>query len=101
MSENQPLEVLPYDGVFRCLVRSATTPGRKYLVDLDANGGIGKCGCRDFETRKQPEIRRLKTEDRWARVDRLRCIHIKALHARLAPQFLDEVLKQRAEKGKR
>lgn len=96
-----PLEVLPYDGVFRVLVRSETQPSVKYLVDLDANGGIGKCGCIDFETRHGPEIRRLSLEQRWRDPDSLRCKHLKVLHASIAPKVLDDILKQRAEKARK
>jgi len=28
-----------------------------YRVDLLANGGIGQCSCRDWETRRSPAIR--------------------------------------------
>ena len=34
----------------------ASKPGEEYLVDLDENGGAGKCSCPDFEFRIQPEI---------------------------------------------
>ena len=37
-------------------VESDTGP-HPYRVDLLANGGIGQCSCRDWETRRSPAIR--------------------------------------------
>ena len=37
-------------------VESDTAP-HPYRVDLLANGGIGQCSCRDWETRRSPAIR--------------------------------------------
>ena len=33
------------------------TGSHPYRVDLLANGGIGQCSCRDWETRRSPAIR--------------------------------------------
>lgn len=94
----QPLEVLPYDGVFRCLVRSQKNPKRVYLVDLEANHGIGFCGCYDFTCRKQPSISSLSPKERRASGVRYACKHIIAARGVRAHQLLDEIMKQRAVK---
>lgn len=96
----EPLEVLPYDGVFRCLVRSASNPKRTYLVDLEAYGGAGFCGCRDWETRRGPEIRRLTPAQRRQAVESIFCKHVRAARRVRGEQLLDEIMKQRAEKAK-
>ncbi len=38
------------------LVASATSPGKRYRVDLIANAGAGWCECKDFATRRGPAI---------------------------------------------
>lgn len=96
---SKPLEVLPYDGVFRCHVRSEKSK-RLYLVDLEAWNGVGFCGCIDFATRKQPEIERLSPKERIASGSKYRCKHIKAARALRAEQFLNEIINQRAEKAR-
>lgn len=96
-----PLEVLPYDGVFRCLVRSAKNPKRVYLVDLDSWNGVGWCGCYQFAYRLQPQLQRLKPVERLASGDRYRCHHIVAARRVRGEQLLDEIIKQRAENHKR
>lgn len=96
-----PLEVLPYDGVFRCLVRSAKNPKRTYLVDLDSYSGIGWCGCRDFETRRGPKIKLLNAQQRRNAGDELRCKHLVMARRVRGEQLLDEIIKQRAEKARK
>lgn len=98
---NTPLEVLPYDGVFRCLVRSASNPKRTYLVDLEAYSGAAFCGCRDWETRRGPEIRRLTSAQRRQAGDKLFCKHVAAARRVRGEQLLDEIMKQRAEQGRK
>lgn len=93
----EPLEVLPYDGVFRVLVRSASNPKRVYLVDLEANSGVGFCGCTDFTCRKQPMVSRLEPKARRASGDRYRCKHLLRARRVRGEQLLDEIMKQRAE----
>jgi hypothetical protein len=71
-------DVRPGDGLLRWWVRSRETPkdGREpdeYLVDLGAYGGHGKCTCRDFETRFEKHLARLRTpaechEAGWVKV---------------------------------
>lgn len=94
----QPLEVLPYDGVFRCLVRSAKNPKRTYLVDLESYNGIGWCGCRDYETRRGPQIKGLTAKERRDAGDECRCKHLVMARRVRAEQLLDEIMKQRAAK---
>lgn len=96
----QPLEVLPYDGVFRCLVRSEKSK-RLYLVDLESFSGIGFCGCIDFATRKQPQIEKLSARERRASGDTYRCKHLRAARRLRADQFLSEIIKQRAEQARK
>ena len=95
-----PLEVLPYDGVFRCLVRSEKSK-RLYLVDLEFFGGIGKCACWQFEYRLQPKIRRLSPQQRERAGDDVRCKHILEARRVRAEQLLTEIMKQRAEKARK
>lgn len=97
----QPLEVLPYDGVFRCLVRSAKNPKKVYLVDLESWNGIGWCGCYQFAYRLQPHVKRLRPAERRASGDRFRCHHIIAARSARGEQLLDEIIKQRAEKARK
>lgn len=97
----EPLEVLPYDGVFRCLVRSEHNPKRTYLVDLESYNGIGWCGCRDFETRRAPKIAELSAAQRRNAGDECRCKHLVVARRLRAEQILDDIMKQRAEKVRR
>lgn len=52
-------DVEPFDSSFRWFVRSRTS-GAKYLVDLSAYGGNGRCSCKSFEVRMQPILSRGK-----------------------------------------
>lgn len=97
----QPLEVLPYDGVFRCLVRSAKNPKRTYLVDLEAYGGVGKCTCHHFEFRLEPRLSRLPPAERRTNPSRWYCKHLKAARHVRALELLDAIMAMRAEKLKR
>ena len=49
-------QVTRHDSPLRWSVSSASRPERIHLVELDANGGIGKCSCEHFEYRLQPKI---------------------------------------------
>jgi hypothetical protein len=46
-------------------VASESVPGRRYRVDLVANGGAGQCDCPDFRTRRQLAID--EGEESWGR----------------------------------
>lgn len=96
----QPLEVLPYDGVFRCHVRSEKGK-RLYLVDLEAYQGVGWCSCHDFACRKQPGIERLTPNERRATGTKYQCKHILAARCLRGEQLLSEIIKQRAEKARK
>jgi hypothetical protein len=76
-------------------VESTTKPGKWYRCDLVANDGAGECACRDFETRRQPAIRR----GDMALTVATTCIHLRAAHT----HFLREILKELSavESGKR
>lgn len=54
------MNVKPYEGLHRFLVTSdGTDPDMEdgeYLVDLAEEGGIGRCGCRNWECRISPRI---------------------------------------------
>lgn len=41
----------PYDHPFRLFVPSRTTPGEKYLVELNSFDANGECQCKDFVCR--------------------------------------------------
>lgn len=41
---------------FNYEVESESKPGKWYWVNLVENDGGGSCECRDFETRRQPNI---------------------------------------------
>lgn len=89
-----------YDNVLRYWVPSRTTPGKKYLVQLDSYGANGECECPDFRmnfekllkqgvTPEQAVARKLvclknkrgETRPKW---DALRCFHIIEARAELA-----------------
>ena len=55
MSDGKYL-VTRFDSPLRWKVSSATRPDREHLVQLEANGGIGRCSCEHFEYRLQPKI---------------------------------------------
>lgn len=95
----RPLEVLPYDGVFRCLVRSEKSK-RLYLVDLEANQGAGFCGCWSFQYRSQPKISRLSPKERREFGKQYSCKHLLAARRVRAEQLLDDIMKQRASKAR-
>jgi hypothetical protein len=63
----------------------ASRSGRSaYLVDLEEYGFNGKCGCCDFEFRKEPELSRGAEPS-----DQLRCRHIRSARA----YFTDKMLR--------
>lgn len=49
---------IPYDGSMRYMVPSARDPEEKYLVDVEAYRGNGKCVCPHFEFNIEPLISR-------------------------------------------
>lgn len=53
MSEYQAYR---HDTLLRWRVTSSTRPEIEHAVELDANGGLGKCSCEHFEFRLQPKI---------------------------------------------
>lgn len=54
-----PLQVFDYDHPLRKLVRSATDPDTRYLVDLsDPKYPAGRCDCIHFQTRIEPYVSR-------------------------------------------
>lgn len=46
-----------------------------YLVDLTYYGGIGRCDCMDFRTRRQPRL------EKGERLVELRCRHIELVRS--------------------
>ena len=89
-----------YDSAMRYLVPSARDPETKYLVEVDAYNGNGRCVCEHFTMRCEPLLKRnvspraavesnkIKLKTNRQVNDALRCEHI--LTAR--SQFLDDVL---------
>lgn len=90
----KPLEVLPYDGVFRCLVRSEKNK-RLYLVDLEFYSGVGCCACYEFTFRIEPKLKRMRPAERIALGDGARCKHLRAARALRAAQLLDDIIRAR------
>ncbi len=45
---------IPTGDRFVYRVASNTKAGRYYLIDLVANGGLGECSCKDWQTRRGP-----------------------------------------------
>lgn len=50
------MQVTPYDRL-RFLVESESGQ-QKYLVDLCSHNGLGRCYCKDFSCRVEPEIKK-------------------------------------------
>lgn len=93
-------DVEPHDSSFRWLVRSRRTT-TKYLVDLAAYGGNGRCSCKDFETRMETILRHgrkpeeaieagiLEIRDYMAGPwEACRCYHIYRARGALADAFI-------------
>jgi len=53
----------------------------EYLVDMTEYGGLGRCGCRRWETEIQPLLNSLHESELELAIesDRLRCQHIEAV----------------------
>lgn len=49
-------EARRHDNLLRWRVTSATRANIEHLVELNANGGLGRCTCEHFEYRLQPKI---------------------------------------------
>ena len=68
------------DGVaaFRYRVESKSCPGLWNLVDLADRGGLGSCSCVDFQTRANPNFKRIGHHIPWAqnREGRTDCKHL-------------------------
>lgn len=50
------MQVTPIEGEKRRFHVSSESGNEPYLVDLDENGGLGRCGCIHHEKRIQPAI---------------------------------------------
>lgn len=62
-----------------------------YLVDIEANDGLGQCGCIDFERTRFPAFRERKPPLReW---DKYRCKHLNLARAELGKNALDIILR--------
>jgi hypothetical protein len=57
---DRTIRVQPIPGeALRFYVESWSSPSRPHIVDLAENQGNGACSCRDFVTRRQPNIDKL------------------------------------------
>lgn len=71
------------EGPFVVMVRSDSSDPEEYRVDLTMNKPVGKCGCPDYQFRK--EYADAPTEER-------RCKHIKQAIAALGKKMVEESL---------
>ena len=88
-------EITQFDNPLRYMVPSDSDKG-EYLVELDAYGGNGKCTCKDFVCRKEPE---LKTGAKAC--EGLRCKHIKRARGKLVDQVIRQLSKLQNEPSKK
>lgn len=67
---------------FRYIVESRSDDG-EHVVDLTARNGYGACSCKDFETRANPNFRRVGFFIPYApkREGRSDCVHLEAAKA--------------------
>lgn len=86
-------EVLPTNERFVFSVRSRSQPGHRHRCDLLAEGGYGRCACRDFETRRWPAIKRGEPMGTRATL----CWHLIAARR----DMLNDLLKRLAEETER
>lgn len=70
-------------------VQSDSRPGIEHLVDLQANGMNGFCGCEDFQARRAKLLRLNGVPCQASR-----CHHIREVREWLLDRFLDELVKQ-------
>jgi hypothetical protein len=84
--------VTPIEGeVMRLLVRSRTTPGLRYLVDLESYDLNGECGCDHFAFKLRQE---LEQSPRPRPMDRTRCWHILQARRWILDKFLAKLAEQ-------
>ena len=60
-------------------VQSQSKEEAFYVVDMEENKGIGRCTCRDWETRCSPRIRDGLPYHDYPHAERLTCKHVNAV----------------------
>ena len=84
--------VAPIQGeALRFHVRSRTTPGLCYLVDLESYSLNGECGCDHFAFRLRPQ---LDDTPKPTPRDSTRCWHIMQARRWLLDQFLEKLAEE-------
>lgn len=92
MAVKYPLQVIPYDGLFRYHVTSARYPDKQYLVDLEHYHGNGCCSCENFAIKHEP---RIVTDGYKPKRDECRCKHLIAARDYLGRMLIRAVLSER------
>lgn len=102
-----------YDSALRYMVPSARDPREKYLVELDAYNGAGRCCCMHYVTRCEPLIRRgisprqavemglIKLKENRFVENALRCQHIIIAREQFCDDIIAAIKERRTEDEKR
>lgn len=92
-TEPRTLRCWPYNPPLQWLVESESHPTQPHLVDLGAYAGNGECSCKDFSTRRAPELKAGRRPSPLTR-----CKHIKAARERLLNRVILTVTQQQEPK---
>lgn len=87
------MKIQLYDNILRYLVESSSRDDIKHLVELDANGGLGKCSCEHFSIRVQSKI---DAGEKWT--EEMRCIHIRAARRFFTDLIIKKLSQDEAKK---